>query len=74
MRNGVVLAEPAAVPLPEHVVLEPAELADFVLGLAAPGPGTALATLGAALDRSAFVFLPDSPANALDDHLGEGSQ
>ena len=80
MRNGVVLTEPAADPLPDHVVLAPADLADFILGLSPPAPDTLLAALDAGLDRSAFVFIPDSPAAGLDGPaeevhlLGEGSQ
>jgi alkyl sulfatase BDS1-like metallo-beta-lactamase superfamily hydrolase len=80
MRNGVILAEPAAEPLPDHVVLSPADLADFILGLSRPAPGTLLAALDAGLDRSVFVFLPDSPVAGLDGPdeevhlLGEGSQ
>ena len=80
MRNGVILTEPAAVPLSDHVELKPDELAEFVLGLAAPASDSPLAVLDAALDRSGFVFLPASPAAVLDDPaaevhlLGEGSQ
>jgi len=80
MRNGVILVEPATAPLPDHVALSPAELADFVLGRAAPSAGTPLATLDAALDRSGFVLLPDSPSSDLNGPaeevhlLGEGSQ
>ncbi len=80
MRNGVILAEPAAEPLPDHVVLSPADLADFILGLSPSAPGTVLAALDVGLDRSVFVFMPDSPVAELEGHdqevhlLGEGSQ
>jgi alkyl sulfatase BDS1-like metallo-beta-lactamase superfamily hydrolase len=80
MRNGVILAEPAAAPLSDHIALSPADLADFLLGLSPPAPGTPLAALDAALDRSGFAFLPNSPAAGLagpacEVHLlGEGSQ
>lgn len=80
MRNGVILAEPAAKPLPDHVVLSPADLANFILGLSPPAPGTSLAALDVGLDRSVFVFLPDSPVTELEGHdqevhlIGEGSQ
>lgn len=80
MRNGVILTEPATVPLDDHVVLTADELAKFVLGLAAPASDSPLAVLDAALDRSGFVFLPASPAAVLDNPaaevhlLGEGSQ
>jgi hypothetical protein len=80
LRNGVILTEPAAVPLPDHIALSPSDLADFLLGLSPPALGTPLAALDAALDRSGFVFLPHSPAAGLggpacEVHLlGEGSQ
>lgn len=80
MRNGVILAEPAANPLPDHVALSPADLASFILGLTPPPPGTLLAALDVALDRSTFAFLPQSPVAELegpDDEvhlMGEGSQ
>ena len=80
MRNGVILTEPATVPLPDHVELKAEDLAEFILGLAAPASNSPLAVLDAALDRSGFVFLPASPAAVLDNPaaevhlLGEGSQ
>ena len=80
MRNGVILTEPSAARLPDHVTLAPAGLADFVLGLAVPPPGTPLAAIDATLDRSAFLVLPDAKLKALSGHaaevhlLGEGSQ
>lgn len=80
MRNGVVLTEPATAPLDEHVTLGPGDLADFVLGHSAPEPGTPLALLDAALDRSGFVMPPaigsvglDGPAEETS-LLGAGSQ
>ena len=80
MRNGVILTEPATAQLPEHVTLAPTGLADFILGLAAPPPGTPLAAIDGALDRSGFLVLPDAELEALNGHaaevhlLGEGSQ
>ena len=80
LRNGVILTEPGTAPLPDHMVLTADELAGFVLGLTAPAPGSPLTALDVALDRSGFVFLPDSPALVLDDPnaevhlLGEGAQ
>ena len=38
MRNGVIVSEPAAGPLPDHVALSPADLADFILGLSPARP------------------------------------
>jgi hypothetical protein len=80
LRNGVILTEPAPAPMAAHVALTASDLADFVLGRSAPQPGSLLATLDSALDRSGFAFLPDSPAQSLDDPaaeahlLGQGSQ
>jgi alkyl sulfatase BDS1-like metallo-beta-lactamase superfamily hydrolase len=80
LRNGVILTEPAPAPMAAHVALMASDLADFVLGRSAPQPGSPLATLDSALDRSGFAFLPDSPAQSLDDPaaeahlLGQGSQ
>ena len=80
MRNSVIIVEPASAPLPQHVALGAAELADFILGQGKPAAGSPLAALDAALDRSMFVFLPDFPGAALDGPateahlLGEGSQ
>jgi alkyl sulfatase BDS1-like metallo-beta-lactamase superfamily hydrolase len=80
MRNGIILAEPAGAAMPEHVMIDAAALADFVLGLAAPAAGTPLAAVDAVLDRSGFVFLNDLAAGgigepAAETHLmGEGSQ
>jgi alkyl sulfatase BDS1-like metallo-beta-lactamase superfamily hydrolase len=80
MRNSVIVAEPAKAPLPDHVTLGAAELADFILGRGKLPSGGPLVALDAALDRSAFVFLPDFPAAALDGPatdahlLGGGSQ
>ena len=62
------------------MTLAPARLADFILGLAAPPPGTPLAAIDGALDRSGFLVPPDTALEALSGHaaevhlLGEGSQ
>ena len=80
MRNGVIVSEPTAGPLPDHIALSPSDLADFILGLSPPAPGTPLAALDAGLDRSGFVSLPEFPTAGLDGPddkvhlLGEGSQ
>lgn len=80
MRNGVILSEPAATQMPDHVTLAPAALADFILGRSQPPLGKPLATIDAALDRSAFVVLSSAEIKALNGHaaevhlLGEGSQ
>lgn len=80
LRNGVIIAEPASAPMAAHVALTAADLADFVLGLAAPESGSPLVTLDSALDRSSFAFLPSSATLSLDDPaaeahlLGLGSQ
>lgn len=80
LRNGVILAEPASAPLPTHITLTAAELADFILGLSPPDPGSPLAKLDLALDRSGFAFLQDSPVQSMDDPavevhlLGLGAQ
>jgi alkyl sulfatase BDS1-like metallo-beta-lactamase superfamily hydrolase len=80
MRNGAMRSEPATAPLPDHVAVSSADLAGFILGLTPPAPGTPLAALDAALDRSVFVFLSESPGADLENPdvevhlLGEGSQ
>lgn len=80
LRNGVILTEPAPAPLAAHVALTASDLAEFVLGSTAAQPGSPLAALDSALDRSGFAFLPDSPVVSLDDRsaethlLGPGSQ
>ena len=80
LRHGVIRAEPATAPLPDHLALSPADLAAFVLGLAPAPAGSALAALDPALDRSGFAFLPEDAAAALqtdaaETHLlGAGSQ
>ena len=80
MRNGVILTEPAAAQLPDHVTLAPAALADFILGRSPPPLGKPLATIDAALDRSAFLVITDAEIKALSGRaaevhlLGGGSQ
>ena len=80
LRHGVIRAEPATAPLPDHLALSPADLAAFVLGLAPAPAGSALSALDPALDRSGFAFLPEDAAAALqtdaaETHLlGAGSQ
>lgn len=73
LRNGVILTEPATAPLPDHVAMDAAGLARFVLGLAPPAAGTPLAAIDAALDRSRFVALPGLSAGDLVSQGGEAA-
>lgn len=80
MRNGVIVVEPAAAPGPDPVVLAPAALAGFILGVVPPEAGTPLAAIDPALDRSGFLAAADSPVAGLDGPseekrlMGQGSQ